>query len=346
MELDARKLRVLAAIVETYIGTGEPVGSKWVAQQLDGEVSPATIRNDMAALFEMGLIEQPHTSAGRIPSHLGFRVYIDRLMRYKPLSSQEKAEINALFNVRNPDPDRLLEDAAKALAYQTNCVTISTTFIPHGVTVKHIDLIRVSSQTVVILLVASNGIIRNKVCRVDFNVTDELISFFTSFANGRLAGMSLSEISAGYINAAAISLGEYSRIFNPLLTSIYELCKEVSDGQFFQSGAEKLLDYSDLRQMAHEIFRLLGNRSEVVEMVSPGDGSALQIKVGRENPNQELSELSLIVSRYKIGSENAGAIGIIGPVRMDYARLVPHLQYFAETLGGLLSDTLDEHGQA
>ena len=115
MELDARKERVLGAIVETYIHTGQPVGSKWVAQQLGGQVSPATIRNDMAALFDMGLIEQPHTSSGRIPSHLGYRVYIDRLMPQTPLSQEEKARINAIFNVLNPDPDRLLEDAAKVL---------------------------------------------------------------------------------------------------------------------------------------------------------------------------------------------------------------------------------------
>ena len=116
MELDPRKLRILSAIVETHIATGEPVGSKLVARLLDGEVSPATIRNEMAALFDQGLLEQPHTSAGRVPSHLGYRLYLDQLMRRRPLTGPEKQRIEALFNLRDPDPDRLLEDAAKTLA--------------------------------------------------------------------------------------------------------------------------------------------------------------------------------------------------------------------------------------
>ena len=130
MKLDPRKLQILTAIVETYIDTGEPVGSKTLSAKLGFQVSPATIRNDMAALFDMGLLEQPHTSAGRVPSHLGYRIYVDQLMHCKPLSEEEKSEIDALFNVRDPDPDKLLEDAAAALADYTNCATISTTITP------------------------------------------------------------------------------------------------------------------------------------------------------------------------------------------------------------------------
>ncbi len=341
MELDARKLRVLAAIVETYIDTGEPVGSKLVARLLGGEVSPATVRNDMAALFEMGLIEQPHTSAGRVPSHLGYRMYIDRLVRFKPLTQKEKDEIEALFNVGDPDPDKLLADAAQALASQTNFATISTTFTPKHVYVKRIELIPVSSRTVIILMVASNGVIKNKVCRVDFDVTPKITEFFTNFANGRLAGISLNEISARFIQSATTSLGEYSRLFNPLLLAIFELCKETNDGQYFQRGAANLLGYEELRQIAYELFALLGRRDEVVNLIA-GDQPGIQITIGKENIPMELAGSSLIVSHFKIGESNAGAVGIIGPVRMDYAKLVPHIQYFTETLGRLLSETLEE----
>lgn len=340
MELDARKLRVLAAIVETYIATGEPVSSKLVAYLMGGEVSSATVRNDMAALFEMGLIEQPHTSAGRVPSHLGYRVYIDRLIRFKPLTQEEKDEIDALFNVGDPDPDRLLADAAQALASHTNFATVSTTFTPRDVYVKRIELVPVASRTVVILVMASNGVIKNKVCRVEFEVTPKICEFFTNFANGRLAGISLNEISAKFIQSATMSLGEYSRLFNPLLLAIFELCKETNDGQYFQKGASNLLSYEELRQIAHELFGLLGRRQEVVNLIS-GDQSDVQITIGKENAPMELAGSSLIVSRFKIGDKNAGAVGIIGPVRMDYARLVPHLKYFTETLGRLLSETLE-----
>ncbi|MEG0753305.1 MAG: heat-inducible transcription repressor HrcA, partial [Angelakisella sp.] len=150
MELDARKLRILAAIAETYLATGEPVGSKLIATILGGEVSPATVRNDMAALFDMGLLEQPHTSAGRIPSHHGLRIFIDRLMKSQPLTLKERQEIDALFNRRNPDPDRLLEDAAKALAEYSGCAAISTTLYKQSAYVRKIELIPATSRTVVI----------------------------------------------------------------------------------------------------------------------------------------------------------------------------------------------------
>ena len=141
MKLDIRKLKILTAIVETYIETGEPVSSKMLTEKLGLQVSSATIRNDMAALFEMGLLEQPHTSAGRVPSHLGYRIYVDQLMRCEPLSDEERREIDALFNVRDPDPDKLLEDAAEALADYTNCATVSTTITPRTVQVKRIEIV-------------------------------------------------------------------------------------------------------------------------------------------------------------------------------------------------------------
>ncbi len=162
MKLDIRKLKILTAIVETYIDTGEPVSSKILAQQLGFSVSSATIRNDMAALFEMGLLEQPHTSAGRVPSHLGYRVYVDQLMHCKPLSEEERREIDALFNVRDPDPDKLLEDAAQALADYTNCATVSTTITPKTVLVKRVEIVPAGTRTVVVLVIATNGVIKNK----------------------------------------------------------------------------------------------------------------------------------------------------------------------------------------
>ena len=191
MKLDIRKLKILTAIVETYIDTGEPVSSKILAQQLGFSVSSATIRNDMAALFEMGLLEQPHTSAGRVPSHLGYRVYVDQLMHCKPLSEEERREIDALFNVRDPDPDKLLEDAAQALADYTNCATVSTTITPKTVLVKRVEIVPAGTRTVVVLVIATNGVIKNKVCRVDFRVTGEIVEFLNQFANGRLVGRSV-----------------------------------------------------------------------------------------------------------------------------------------------------------
>ena len=161
MELDSRKQKILKAIIEEYTRTGEPVGSKRISALLDIVASPATIRNDMAILFEMGLLEQPHTSAGRVPSHMGYRYYIDHLMQPSPISPNEIAAMQAMFNVWDPDPDKLLADAAQALADYTHCAAISSTSTPPQVCVRRIELIPAGERTVIIMVIASNGAVKS-----------------------------------------------------------------------------------------------------------------------------------------------------------------------------------------
>jgi len=337
MNLDQRKLRILTAVTETYLQTGLPVGSKCIAEMLDGEVSPATVRNDMAVLFEMGLLEQP----GRIPSHIGIRLYIDRLMHAQPLSQQERSEIEALFNRRNPDPEQLLEDSAQALAELTGCAAISTTMYKQNAFVKKIELIPAATRTVVILLIASNGMIKNKVCRVDFNLTPKIVEFFTSFANSRIVGRRINEVTAEYINSMAYSLGEYTDLFAPLFSAIYDICREASDGKVYCSGESNLLEYDELRNQANHLFRVLSSREDMISLIEQSPDE-IGVSIGKESKRSELAESSVIISRYKIGEDSVGAIGLIGPVRMDYAKLIPHIQYFSEMLGKLINDTLRE----
>ncbi|HQQ89400.1 MAG TPA: heat-inducible transcriptional repressor HrcA [Oscillospiraceae bacterium] len=341
MQFDERKQKILAAIVETYIRTGEPVGSKTLSQLPGINVSPATIRNEMALLFNMGFLEQPHTSAGRIPSHLGYRTYVDHLMSFRPLTEEEKDGIDALFNVRDPDPDRLLQDAAETLADYTGCATVAATTTPAHVTVNHIDIVPADSYTVVLMVIASNGVIKSKVCRLNFRINSGIADFFKKFSNDRFAGMTLREISAEFIHAVSIQLGEYSAVFNPLMVGIYELCKEAYDGQYYLGGQEKLLTYNEFSDRALEIMKLLNRREDMGPLLDRNSGS-IQVFIGKENCFSELCGSSLIVARFRIGENDCGAIGLIGPVRMDYARLIPHLRYFAEKLGKLLSITYQQ----
>lgn len=341
MKLDDRKLQILTAIVEIYINTGEPVSSKTLAQQLGYQVSSATVRNDMAALFDMGLLEQPHTSAGRVPSHLGYRIYVDQLMHCRPLSEEERREIDALFNVRDPDPDRLLEDAASALADYTNCATVSTTITPKTVRVRRVEIVPAGMRTVVVLLIATNGVIKNKVCRVDFAISTELIDFLNRFCNGRLEGKSVSDISQWYINSISTTLGDYSSLFIPILATVYELCREVNDGQFYTSGGANLLSYHEFSDVARELLETMSSREDLLGVIASKNDSMV-ISIGRENARSELADTAVIVTRYAIGEQNNGAIGVIGPVRMDYAKLIPHIEYFSQTLGKLLAATFEQ----
>jgi heat-inducible transcriptional repressor len=341
LSLDGRRLLILAAVVERFIQSGEPVGSKYVAQMMHHAVSSATIRNDMAALEEAGLLEQPHASAGRVPTHLGYRVYINQMMKAQPLSSEERTQIDALFNVRNADPDRLLEDAADSLAELTRLATVATTITPATVTVRRIEIIPAAPRTVVILLIASSGVIKNKVCRVDFDLSDAVVDFFIKFANSRLVGRSLDEITSSYISSVSVSLGEYARLFLPLFAALYELVREINDGQYYTGGATNLLEYEELSPIAFELLSFIEKRHEMLRLISQVE-TPTRVMIGRESTAAELADSSVLIARYHIGDSAVGAIGVIGPVRMDYARLLPHIEYFAQTLGKLLSDTYTE----
>lgn len=341
MTLDGRKMNILQTVVERYIQTGEPVGSKFVALAMNNAVSSATIRNDMAALEDAGLLEQPHTSSGRVPTHRGYRLYVDRMMQLRPLTESERSEIDALFNVRNADPDRLLEDAAAALAELTGLASICTTMIPATVTVRRIEIIPAGARTVVILLIASSGVIKNKVCRVDFNVTPQVVEFFQQFANTRLVGRSLDEITSSYISSVSVSLGEYARLFMPVFAALYDLVREINEGQYFARGATNLLEYDELAAGAYELLQFIGQPKRMLALIGAAD-APVQVVIGREAAAEALAESSVLIARCRIGQDAIGALGIVGPVRMDYARLLPHIEYFAATLGRLLSESYHE----
>ncbi len=341
MKTDERKMKVLSAIIETYISSGEPVGSKLVAHLLGSTVSSATIRNDMSSLFDMGLLEQPHTSAGRTPSHLGYRMYVDHFLKPHSLSSMEQAELDAMFNVRNPDPDKLLEDTAKALSSITKCAAVSSTITPPSVAVKRVEIIPAGTTSIVIMLIATSGVIKNKVLHVDFTVTNDVVDFFTKFCNSVLDGQSIKSISTMFLNSVAVSLGEYARVFTPLFTAIHELCKEISDGQYYVAGQTSLLYYPELSTVSYELLTLLENKQEMQKIVDMTKGSANLI-IGKENVQMELSAASVFVNRYKIGEHSTGALAVIGPMRIDYGRIIPYLNYLSNKLGKLLSDVYDE----
>ncbi len=341
MDLDRRKMQILYAIVGEYIRTGEPVGSKRVAQMLGQKISPATCRNEMSLLFDRGLLEQPHTSAGRIPSHLGFRVYLDQLLTCDPLSEEEKDSIDALFNIHNPDPDRLLEDAAEALARFTGCAAVSATRPPKDVTVRRVELISISAHVVMIVVLASNGVIKNKAYRLDLVCSPQILDFFRKFANDRFVNRSVEEISTGYLHSVAVALGEYSRVFTPLLAGIFELCRQIRDGQFYTQGGTNLLGYPEFQNDAYELLSLLEDPALLQDAMAGPENATLHIKIGKENHLAQLEHSSVLVARYNVGQATTGVIGLIGPVRLDYSRLIPHLEYFAKTLGSLLSDTMN-----
>lgn len=341
IQLSERKLRVLSAIIKSYIQTGEPVGSKAVVDLLDNSVSSATIRNDMAELAQLGLIEQPHTSAGRIPTQAGYRLYIDKLMTRYPLSDEEKKIIDDMLSDKD-DPEKLLENASAALAELTNMAGLTTTPATEEATITHVELIPAGKRNAVIVLLSSNGIMKSKLCRSGCNITSDLIGMFYNIVQNSIIGQNICDITLPYIQTLAVSLGEHAFDMIPLLMSVYEASREAGESELCLKGQANLLlhpEYGGTR--ARELFEFLAQRDKMLSLLRRHKGG-VSVVLGSEANQHALDGSSLLVANYRIGGYESGALGVLGPDRMNYAKLIPSLEYFAMRVGKLLSDVLGE----
>ena len=338
---DARKLKILGAIVEAYIETGEPVGSKAIVAREDFGCSSATIRNEMAALAEMGLIEQPHTSAGRVPTPLGFRLYIDHLMARKRLSDRERAMLDSLFAVRDPDPDQLIRDAGNLIAEITRCASISAAASSVEAEILKAEVVPLGRRSALVLVASSSGVVKNRTCRTDFDITDSLIEKVTAFLQDQVVGRRLSEITLPALQTMATraDAGTAMTLF-PLLRIVFELAREIGDGELYLGGQQNLLSYRELGSSAHELLKLLTDREELLGILS-AFGRGVHVALGDEL-SDPLGDTSLIVSRYPIGRRGTGMVAVLGPIRVNYASIIANLEYFSDRLAGLLAETAEE----
>ena len=340
MELDARKQKILAAVIEQYIETGEPIGSKNLLNALDFSVSSATIRNEMAALSEMGYLEQPHTSAGRIPSQKGFRFYLDMLIELQPISEAEMRFIDDVFKNSDVDPQKLIGNAGHLLADITNCAAIAATPSAERSIISRIEILPVSSKTFLLLMVTSSGAMKNRICRTDFEVSVEALEFFVRFINEKFKGIELDTVTTPFIQTLAVSMGQYSLLLTPLLYNLFELAREISSGVVMLEGEANLLNHKELDVIARDLLKLLSNPNEFLSLVPPSH-EGVNVIIGSELSAPILKDTSVLVTRYNIAGDLAGTIGIIGPTRINYAKIIPHIEYFAKVLGRILKDNLD-----
>lgn len=334
--LDERKKKIFFSIVESYIVTGEPVGSKSLAELFSNSVSSATIRNEMAYLTEYGLIVQPHTSAGRIPTSRGIRYYIDNLMKTKELSEREKRELDELFSDPDPDPERFLVKAGDRLADKLGCAVVGRTVPSEERRVSRIELISPSEGMFVVVLITTEREAKSKVCFLDYPVSCEEVRQFTEAVNNELSMTALNNISVSLIQSVAARLGAIGLIFSPLLFTVYELCKGIYEEKLFIEGEANLLSGGAVGKKELHKIKELAKNGELSRMI-PDEGDKTEIILGNEMLYDDLSLLSMILTHYNIGSAE-GAVGLIGPVRLDYAKLIPCLEYFAKTFSEYYND--------
>lgn len=341
MELGKRKELILGAIVEHYIKTGEPIGSKMLMQNLPISVSSATIRNEMSELSEMGYLEQPHTSAGRVPSQKGYRYYIDNLMSEDEISEEERRLVKNELSRSMGNPDKLLEKAGEILAKMTGCAALSTTPTDEGAVIKHIELVPVGTKIAMVVMMTSNGIIKNGICRTETELTREMINTFYDIVKECFIGRPVSDVGTVMIQTLVASLGMNALSMSPLFVVLADLASQALQAEIKLEGEQNLLQHREFGTDVYDMMQFFDEKDKLERAISDVP-SGLQVIIGKENKYRQLENSSMIIARYNVGGHDGGAIGIIGPTRLNYAKLIPSIEYLTGLVGEMLTDTLED----
>ena len=329
-ELDERKQKILKAIIQTYLETGEPVGSRTISKYTDLNLSSATIRNEMSDLEDMGYILQPHTSAGRIPSDKGYRLYVDALMKEK---EEEVSEIKELMIQKTDRMEKVLKQVVKILASNTNYATMITGPSYHHTKVKFIQLSRVSVDQLLAVIVVDGNMVRNQMIHLEEEMDEETVLKLNLLLNTQLNGLTVEEISLGMIAKMKEQAGIHSGVVSQVVDAIAAAISEEEEMPVFTSGATNILKYPELsdNEMAAQLISAFEEKKPLADFLEEtksehGEETGIQIYIGSESPIQTMKDCSVVTATYELGDGMTGTIGIIGPKRMDYENVVDNLK--------------------
>ena len=339
-ELSERKKQILASIIELYIKTGEPVGSKGLISETGMTVSSATVRNEMSELAAMGYLDQPHTSAGRIPSQKGYRYYVDNLMKKREIDEKSKRMIDAGIYSANGDPEKLIAKAREILADLTKCACISTA--PIGLNfIKKIEIVPVGSYTAMMILLTSNGILKSRLCRLDEEISISIIEKFYNMASTFFIGKPTGDINIASMQTIAASMALDYFTMLPLLASVVDLAGSTTDSKLVIGGSSNLLSIRDYGSSIISLLEFLNKKEPLTEVISSAKDK-INVSIGSENKFRQLENSSVIVAKYNVRDDDSGTIGIIGPTRMDYETIIPSVRYLTDIVGNMITSSLEE----
>ena len=332
-ELDERKRKILKAIIQTYLETGEPVGSRTISKYTDLNLSSATIRNEMSDLEEMGYILQPHTSAGRIPSDKGYRLYVDELMREK---EQEVADIKNMVIEKTDRMEKVLQQVVKVLASSTNYATLITGPEYHRNKVKFIQLSKVNEEQLLAVIVVEGNLVKNQMIDLDETINDEQILKLNLLLNTQLNGLTIEEINLGMIRKMKEQAGIHSGIISKVVDTVAEaIAVSEEDVPVYTSGATNIFKYPELSDSskASQLISTFEERQKLVDMIKGAaeeqdgeENTGIQVYIGNESSMEPLRDCSVVTTTYDMGNGMRGTIGIVGPKRMDYENVVDNLK--------------------
>ena len=336
MELSERKKRILRAIIESYIATAEPVGSKSVAEFLDRKLSSATIRNEMADLEALGLLEKPHTSAGRIPSPQGYRFYVNELMEAHKLSVQETERINQALRLKMQELDRVIDQAGRVVSQLTNYPAFALSSGMERVTIRRFDLLMVERNAFIIVVMTDSNVVRNKLVQLPSDLTEAQLQMLNTLLNTTFTGLTLDQITPELMRVAQHAAGEADGLISRVVSFAMEVRESLEQRRVHTAGLAHLLELPEYQNLerAQPLMSYLSDVQDESRFPVP-QGGPMRILIGPENVADALKETSVVMASYDIGDGMRGVIGVVGPTRMDYAKITARLSYLAQGLSRL-----------
>ena len=335
MALSDRKKKILAAVVEEYIRTAEPVGSKTVAQTAKLSCSSATIRNELAELAGMGYLEQPHTSAGRVPTPQGYRIYVNELMERQKLSLEETEAINRSLSGKLSELDQLLSSVGSLAASMTNYPAMAIA-APPAATIKRFDLIYIDANTFIIVAMMSNDTVRNKLVHLPVSVGQDMIARLSAVFNANFTGITEDKISLLAIRAAERAVDDTMGLTGVIASFAIEILSEARTAETCVTGANRLLSQPEFQDpaKAHALMSYISDAEHIKELpeVYGNAENGVKVLIGPENVAEELKDSSVVLASYDMGDNTKGLIGVVGPTRMDYSTVAAKLGLIARAL--------------
>ncbi len=337
MQMDERKYRILMAIIDDYISTAMPVGSRTLSKkQTIGGLSSATIRNEMSDLEEMGFLEQPHTSAGRIPSATAYRLYVENLLSGSHrLPSEEAKRLRVHFDRRARQVEDVILNAAQAISDVTRYTSVVTAPQAQRLHIRRVQLVPVSESAVLLVLVTDIGLVKDMMLHIDGQLTADQLHEISNLLSEQLAGL-----TPAAVREKLKEISETFSVHRQVLHGVLEAVEQTDRPEIMVGGRSNILhypEYSDTEK-ARAVLAVLETRDKLMQLLTATPQMAFTIRIGNETGMPETSECSVISMTYRIGDESTGTIGVIGPTRMQYARVIPVLDYMGKALGELLRE--------
>ncbi len=343
MDLNERKLGILKAVVDDYIMTGLPIGSRTISKKQGMDLSSATIRNEMADLEELGFLEQPHTSAGRIPSQKAYRFYVDRLMKVAKLNETEASRIKSYFQEKMAEVEQVIEKAAKVLSDTTHHISMVLRPQLKRSVLKRIQLVKLTEKKAILLLVTDAGLVNDTVISVPEGISVSDIEMLSNMLTDKLSGKTLEEAESDLSVCLRERICNNGEFVGDIIKAIDLSVEPQGKKGIVLGGTENIIDFPEYMSVekTKNFLALLETKDMLYDMMKKAASFEFSVTIGRENEAEELHDMSVVTATYKVEGETLGSFGVIGPTRMDYSKIVSILGYVGNSLNSILSNFLE-----